>query len=318
MNLLYKIFILSLFIACNQLDASASKFFRDSLDLFMFTGAVAVEFIALSERDNSQNVNTTNISPKRNKLHEDVAKLDHEAIIHLIKLSYVITDTVNESLSNKNEKGETPYDQAKKGAMNRYWPPSTRKQFYAMCKIFETANNEYKEYIHAPSSIELAPQPNYETMRREYEAAMASIVILYTDINETDKYGSTKLHHAVYEINIIDVQRLISAGADPNIKNRSSFDTPFEIAKINAYRHEETLIQRKKNHAIAAYLQPLTTNSKVDTRLDPLPKDKILNQQRKNKEDTLQKKIKEIKSLESWKDTRIIPYYHTLALHNKS
>ncbi|MDP3788034.1 MAG: hypothetical protein Q8Q60_01790 [Candidatus Chromulinivorax sp.] len=119
----------SLLIVCNQLDASYN-----------------------------------NTNQKRNKLHDDVAHLDHEAILALI---YSYRD-LTEILNDKNEQGDTPYDQAKKGAMNHYWPANTRKHFYAICKIFTSLN--------APSSIELIPQPNDEKMKLEYIRAINSIV----------------------------------------------------------------------------------------------------------------------------------------------
>ncbi len=139
-----KILIFSLFIAYNQQNQ---------------LGASYLKTFDLLDKNNVP-------IPKRNKLHEDVAHLDHEAILALIHSYRDLTEILND----KNELGDTPYDQAKKGAMNHYWPAHTRKHFYAICKIFTS--------INAPSSIELVPQPNDERMKLEYITAMNSIVRL--------------------------------------------------------------------------------------------------------------------------------------------
>lgn len=146
MKLFYKTVIFSLLIACDQIDASNFKH---------------TEFKGFLQQQTDEKLNL-----RRNKLHEDVARLDRAAILTLI---YSGID-LNEIFNDKNENGDTPYDQAKKGAMNRYWFVETRKEFYKICNIFNDNN--------APSSIKLTPQPSDAIMKSEYEQAMNNIVTL--------------------------------------------------------------------------------------------------------------------------------------------
>lgn len=150
MNKFYTTTLLTLFICYNQLDASNPKV----SDILLLTHKAALGFEQLVAEE----------SQARNQIHADVAHAERLGIIELIRSKIDLTDILNDT----NEQGHLPYDQAKLGAMNRYWFVETRKEYYKICDIFKE--------INAPSWVTLFPQPTDEQMKLEYEQAMASIV----------------------------------------------------------------------------------------------------------------------------------------------
>lgn len=63
--------------------------------------------------------------------------------------------------------------------------------------------------------------------------------------NYQGPFGNTLLHSAVISGDVQEVERLLSAGADPNIANRDG-RTPAEFAMILAHRSISDLLMRHR------------------------------------------------------------------------